>query len=52
MNPASWWRSKSGPTRQIAVAELYSKPGYLVEGPFADFGARPRVIVLRRPQEG
>ena len=52
MNPGAGVALEIGSDQAISVAELYSSRGYLVEGPFADFGARPRVIVLRRPQEG
>ena len=38
-----------GSDQSESVTDLYRKKGYVIEGPFADFGARPRAIVLRRP---
>lgn len=37
-----------GSDQADAVSALFREAGFFVEGPFADFGARPRAIVLRR----
>ncbi|GGH32512.1 release factor glutamine methyltransferase [Alsobacter metallidurans] len=37
-----------GSDQAESVPAIYRAAGYAVEGPFADFGARPRAIVLRR----
>jgi release factor glutamine methyltransferase len=31
-----------------SVTALFKAAGFAVEGPYADFGARPRALVLRR----
>jgi release factor glutamine methyltransferase len=38
-----------GSDQAETVPKIFSQRGYAIEGPFADFGARPRAIVLRRP---
>jgi len=38
-----------GSDQAESVPAIYRARGYEIEGPFADFGARPRAIVLRRP---
>lgn len=38
-----------GSDQAESVPAIYRERGYEIEGPFADFGARPRAIVLRRP---
>ena len=38
-----------GSDQSESVPKIFSGLGYELEGPFADFGARPRAIVLRRP---
>lgn len=38
-----------GSDQAESVPEIYRARGYEIEGPFADFGARPRAFVLRRP---
>ena len=38
-----------GSDQSESVPKIFSGLGYALEGPFADFGARPRAIVLRRP---
>ncbi len=40
-----------GSTQAESVAALFDKAGFAVEGPFADFGQRPRALVLRRRSE-
>jgi release factor glutamine methyltransferase len=40
-----------GATQAASVAALFEKAGFDVEGPFADFGRRPRALVLR-PRHG
>jgi release factor glutamine methyltransferase len=38
-----------GSDQAETVPKVFSALNYVLEGPFADFGARPRAIVLRRP---
>ena len=38
-----------GSDQAESVPAIYRERGFEIEGPFADFGARPRAIVLRRP---
>ena len=38
-----------GSDQSESVPKVFSGLGYTLEGPFADFGARPRAIVLHRP---
>ncbi len=38
-----------GSDQAESVPAIYRARGYEIEGPFADFGARPRAIVLRQP---
>jgi len=38
-----------GSDQAETVPAIYRKKGYEIEGPYADFGARPRAIILRRP---
>jgi release factor glutamine methyltransferase len=37
-----------GADQSEAVTQLFALTGWRVEGPYADFGARPRALVLRR----
>jgi release factor glutamine methyltransferase len=37
-----------GSDQTDSVSAIFRQAGYRVEGPFADFGARPRALVLRR----
>lgn len=37
-----------GADQAETVPKIYRERGYEIEGPFADFGARPRAIVLRK----
>lgn len=37
-----------GSDQSEAVSGLYRRAGYRIEGPFADFGARPRALILRK----
>lgn len=37
-----------GSDQTDAVSAIFRQAGFVVEGPFADFGARPRALVLRR----
>lgn len=38
-----------GSDQAETVPAIYRARGYEIEGPFADFGARPRAIILRQP---
>ena len=38
-----------GSDQAESVPAIYRERGFEIEGPFGDFGARPRAIVLRRP---
>jgi len=38
-----------GSDQPETVSSLLRAAGWAVEGPFADFGARPRALVARRP---
>ena len=37
-----------GSDQSETVSGLYRRAGYEIEGPFADFGARPRALILRK----
>jgi len=39
-----------GSDQSETVSGLYRRAGYEIEGPFADFGARPRALILRKDQ--
>ncbi len=52
MNPGAVVALEIGSDQADTVAELLRSRGFAVEGPFADFGARPRAIVLRPPENG
>ncbi|WP_406855098.1 peptide chain release factor N(5)-glutamine methyltransferase [Alsobacter sp. KACC 23698] len=40
-----------GSDQAESIPALFLKAGYAVEGPFADFGARPRAVIVRRSPE-
>ncbi|MFM8700849.1 MAG: peptide chain release factor N(5)-glutamine methyltransferase [Hyphomicrobiales bacterium] len=39
-----------GSDQSETVSNLYQHAGYEIDGPFADFGARPRALILRKEQ--
>ncbi|MCP8938952.1 peptide chain release factor N(5)-glutamine methyltransferase [Alsobacter sp. SYSU M60028] len=47
MAPGAVVALEIGSDQDVSVTELFRQRGFEVEGPFADFGSRPRALVIR-----